>query len=81
MKLSQRIQIRSSGGRTGGAKETEFFHKTFPFFIWLLRDVTQCIPRDCKDIKDYFLKKVRLQMPNVYTKRYIFENLDLQIDK
>ena len=36
----------------------EFFHKTFPHFIWLLRDVTKDIPSDCKDIKDYFLKKV-----------------------
>ena len=35
------------------------FHRTFPYFLWLLRDVTQAIPRDCKDLKDYFLKKVR----------------------
>ncbi|KAJ7380884.1 hypothetical protein OS493_004467 [Desmophyllum pertusum] len=34
-----------------------FFHKTFPFFIWLLRDVTQSIPTDCNDIKEYFLDK------------------------
>ena len=33
----------------------------FPFFIRLLRDVALSIPRDCKDIKDYFLKKVRIQ--------------------
>ncbi|KAL9979073.1 hypothetical protein ACROYT_G016675 [Oculina patagonica] len=60
VKLSQRIQIRSKGSRRRnvGTKETEFFHRTFPFFIWLLRDVTQSIPPDCKDIKDYFLKKV-----------------------
>ena len=43
-------------GRQG---DTEFFHKTFPFFIWLLRDVTQSIPPDCKDIKEYFLTRVR----------------------
>lgn len=36
----------------------EFFPKTFPHFIWLLRDVTKDIPPDCKDIKDFFLKKV-----------------------
>ena len=35
------------------------FHRTFPYFLWLLRDVTQAIPRDCKDLKDYFLRKVR----------------------
>ena len=33
----------------------------FPFFIRLLGDVALSIPRDCKDIKDYFLKKVRIQ--------------------
>lgn len=48
VKLAQRIHI----------KDIEFFHKTFPYFIWLLRDVTQSIPTDCKDIRDYFLKKV-----------------------
>ncbi|CAH3030957.1 unnamed protein product [Pocillopora meandrina] len=30
-----------------------------PFFIWLLRDVTQSIPTDCRDIKEYFLTRVR----------------------
>ena len=43
----------------GRQEDTEFFHKTFPFFIWLLRDVTQSIPPDCKDIKEYFLTRVR----------------------
>jgi len=43
----------------GQREDTEFFHKTFPFFIWLLRDVTQSIPPDCKDIKEYFLTRVR----------------------
>ena len=40
------------------------FHRTFPYFLWLLRDVTQAIPRDCKDLKDYFLKKVRQKCKN-----------------
>ena len=71
VKLSQRIQVRSNRGWTVGAKETELFHRTFPFFIWLLRDVTQSIPRDCRDIKDYFLKKVGLKMSS---KWYILEN-------
>lgn len=57
VKLSQRIKLHTNNG--GGRQEdTEFFHKTFPFFIWLLRDVTQSIPPDCKDIKEYFLTRV-----------------------
>ncbi|XP_068705737.1 guanylate-binding protein 6-like isoform X2 [Montipora foliosa] len=62
VKLSERIQLRSSndGNPSMGAcrKDTEFFHKTFPFFMWLLRDVAQSIPPDCEDIKEYFLKRV-----------------------
>ncbi|XP_068683206.1 guanylate-binding protein 4-like [Montipora foliosa] len=62
VKLSERIKLRSSneGKPSMGArrKDTEFFHKTFPFFVWLLRDVTQSIPPDCKDIKEYFLTRV-----------------------
>ena len=63
VKLSKRIQVRSTVSGASQSRLTEdkeFFHKTFPQFVWLLRDVTQGIPRDCKDIKDYFLKKVRL---------------------
>ncbi|XP_020609271.1 guanylate-binding protein 1-like [Orbicella faveolata] len=61
VKLSQRIKLRSNNGEgsmRGQREDTEFFHKTFPFFIWLLRDVTQSIPPDCKDIKEYFLTRV-----------------------
>lgn len=61
MKLSQRIRLRSNDGSvsaSGPQDDTEFFHKTFPFFIWLLRDVTQSIPPDCRDIKEYFLSRV-----------------------
>ncbi|XP_068722035.1 guanylate-binding protein 6-like [Montipora capricornis] len=62
VKLSERIQLRSSndGNPSMGAcrKDTEFFHKTFPFFMWLLRDVAQSIPPDCEDIKEYFLTRV-----------------------
>lgn len=63
VKLSKRIQIRSTISGTSQSRLTEdneFFQKTFPQFVWLLRDVTQDIPSDCKDIKHYFLKKVRL---------------------
>ncbi|XP_078363547.1 guanylate-binding protein 6-like [Oculina patagonica] len=61
VKLSQRIKLRSSNEEArmhGGQEDTEFFHKTFPFFIWLLRDVTQSIPLDCKDIEEYFYTRV-----------------------
>ena len=62
MKLSQRIRLCSNDGSVGASspqEDTEFFHKTFPFFVWLLRDVTQSIPTDCRDIKEYFLTRVR----------------------
>ena len=61
MKLSQRIKLRSNSERSNFSsrcEDTEYFHKTFPFFIWLLRDVTQSIPPDCTDLKDYFLTRV-----------------------
>ncbi|XP_015757605.1 PREDICTED: guanylate-binding protein 6-like isoform X4 [Acropora digitifera] len=62
VKLSERVKLRSRNEeRPGGAArrdDTEYFHKTFPFFIWLLRDVTLSTPTDCKDIKEYFLKRV-----------------------
>ncbi|XP_074618159.1 guanylate-binding protein 2-like [Acropora palmata] len=61
-KLSQRVKLRSSneGQQRVEARhdDAEFFHKTFPFFIWLLRDVTLRPPSDCKDIKEYFLKRL-----------------------
>lgn len=63
VKLSERIQIRSTvsgASQRGLTEDNEFFHKTFPYFVWLLRDVTQSVPSDCKDLKEYFLKKVRL---------------------
>ena len=62
MKLSQRIRLCSNDGSVSVSdprEDTEFFHKTFPFFIWLLRDVTQSIPTDCRDIKEYFLTRVK----------------------
>ncbi|XP_068706362.1 guanylate-binding protein 7-like isoform X1 [Montipora foliosa] len=61
VKLSKRIQVRStvSGpSQSRPAEDNEFFHKIFPQFVWLLRDVIQDIPEDCKDVKEYFLKKV-----------------------
>ena len=42
----------------GRQDDTEFFHKTFPVFIWLLRDVTLSIPPEYKDVKEYLLTKV-----------------------
>lgn len=60
--LSQRIKLRSSseGQPSMAARkdDAEYFHKTFPFFIWLLRNVTQDIPSNCKDLKEYFLSRV-----------------------
>ncbi|KAJ7380878.1 hypothetical protein OS493_004461 [Desmophyllum pertusum] len=60
VKLTQRIEMRSTTGHKTRKvhHNSEYFHKTFPYFIWLLRDVTQAIPRDCDNIKEYFLKKV-----------------------
>lgn len=63
-KLSERIHARSNWKQTAKKEEEEFLHRTFPFFFRLLRDVALSIPRDCKDIKGYFLKKVfREQAP------------------
>lgn len=62
LKLSQRIQIHSSsqGGdeAKGSIDDVKIFHKTFPFFMWLLRDVVLALPKGCNDLKDYFLTKV-----------------------
>ncbi|KAJ7380873.1 hypothetical protein OS493_004456 [Desmophyllum pertusum] len=52
--LSQRIRIRSKGGRD----DQELFRNTFPSFIWLLRDVTLTLPSDCRDFNQYFSKRV-----------------------
>ena len=51
-------QTKAAAGKS--QEDSTFFYKTFPFFIWLLRDVTQDIPPDCVNIKDYFLKMVYL---------------------
>ena len=32
--------------------------KSFPTFIWLLRDVVLSLPKDCYNIKEYFLNMV-----------------------
>lgn len=53
-KLSQRIRIRSKGS----PEEKDLFRNTFPFFVWLLRDVIMELPDDCKDLDDYFCKRV-----------------------
>lgn len=64
VKLSQRIQIYSGSQTSSEAKtsieddDARAFHKTFPFFVWLLRDVVLALPKGCHSIKDYFLTKV-----------------------
>ena len=57
VKLSERIQMRS----TTEEISPQELHKTFPYFIWLLRDVTQSLPAKCASLKDYFLRKVRIK--------------------
>ena len=58
--LSKRIKIRSES-KTGANKqlnEKELYHKTFPYFIWLLRDSLLEIPDDYEDLTDFLLKEV-----------------------
>ena len=64
VKLTHRIEMRSTTtqGTRKEHRDSEYFHKTFPYFIWLLRDVTQAIPSDCSNIKEYFLKKVKFRI-------------------
>ena len=62
LKLSQRIQLHSSDSTASALQQNEdanHFHKTFPFFIWLLRDVVLALPKDCHNIKEYFLTRVK----------------------
>ena len=54
--------MQSNSGAVSAKKDDKFFHKTFPNFVWLLRDALLSIPQDCKDLKDYFLKKVRIKV-------------------
>ncbi|CAH3164982.1 unnamed protein product [Porites lobata] len=58
VKLSQSIEVRSKAEAGKSPEDSKFFYKTFPFFLWLLRDVAQDLPPDCNSIKDYFLKEV-----------------------
>jgi len=58
-KLSQRIQLRSTDQQGEKAQEeSKLFFKTFPYFMWLLRDAGLSLPNDCGNVKDYFLKRV-----------------------
>ncbi|KAJ7380866.1 hypothetical protein OS493_004449 [Desmophyllum pertusum] len=50
--------MKSNSEAYAGLEDKDIFHKISPFFIWLLRDMTQSLPRDCENIKDYFLTKV-----------------------
>lgn len=52
--LSQRIQVKSRSECDVGPKDSDIFHETFPYFVWLLRDVTLLLPSDCSNVKDYF---------------------------
>jgi hypothetical protein len=54
IKLCQRIQV-FSGEKTTPTQA----QMVFPLLFWLLRDVMQELPEDCKDINDYFHKRVR----------------------
>ncbi|CAH3045102.1 unnamed protein product [Porites lobata] len=48
VKLCQSIQVQSQTKAAVGQsqEDSKFFYRTFPFFIWLLRDVTQDIPEE-----------------------------------
>lgn len=52
--MSQQIRIRSKAG----PDDKDLFRNTFPFFIWLLRDVSNTLPPDCKDLNQFFAKRV-----------------------
>jgi len=61
-KLSQLIQLRSTNELSSiGSEEDEdslLLSKSFPTFIWLLRDVVLTLPKECYNVKDYFLNTV-----------------------
>ncbi|XP_078366450.1 uncharacterized protein LOC144650604 [Oculina patagonica] len=59
-KLSQRIRIRSKGG----CDDQDLFRNTFPFFLWLLRDVSQKLPSDCRDLNQFFSTRVFKESAN-----------------
>ena len=83
MKLTHRIEVQSTTKQETkrSHRDSEYFHKTFPFFIWLLRDVTQAIPRDCSNVKDYFLKKVSLGITSERNIEYSLQFGGLLIDE
>lgn len=60
--LSEQIQVKSRSECDVGPKDSDIFHETFPYFVWLLRDVTLLLPSDCSNVKDYFLTKVFQEM-------------------
>ncbi|XP_067054266.1 guanylate-binding protein 1-like isoform X3 [Acropora muricata] len=59
-RLPQRIQLRSTDqpGKKYHEEDSKLFFKTFPYFIWLVRDVGLPLPKDCNTIKDFFLTRV-----------------------
>lgn len=60
VRLSQQIQARSDITTRRPITNEDAFHQTFPHFVWLLRDVMTDIPDDCRDIREYFLTRVRI---------------------
>ncbi|PFX31411.1 Guanylate-binding protein 6 [Stylophora pistillata] len=56
----RRIRIRSKGSPA----DKNLFRNTFPFFFWLLRDVSLKLPRDCENFNQYFSKRVFNEIPN-----------------
>ena len=76
-KLCQRIQLGSTDhdqrkGTSATQDDANLFHKIFPHFIWLLRDVVLALPKDCSNIKEYFLKRVGNR------KEYVLKRVDTE---
>ena len=62
-KMSQLIQVRSGNPSRDSAgavdeEDSALFFKSFPIFIWLLRDVVLALPEQCYNMKEYFLSTV-----------------------
>ena len=68
-KLSHLIQIRSTYQPETPTRVDEedsaLFFKSFPIFIWLLRDVVLSLPEKCFNVKDYFLSTVSTFFNNI----------------
>ena len=60
--VSQIIRVKSSTETEAHSarSENESFQKVFPYFTWLLRDFMNRFPEDCRDAREFFIKKVRI---------------------